>query len=238
VFRDSRGVVHTVNSADPLEDLPAGAASALSRALLVPTGGDLGGALERCDAVRALLDRWQDAFFAALPAQLDLEEEARWAAEAGLSLDDVESQWEDDSEDDTEDEDDWEQGETTGQLGMEQIDLTELTPLDEDAVELFSAAEQTAGVLHDDLVAELEVTLLLLPLRVRLEALVAAAAIVDEWSDLLADHEKCLGHLLLAHRFQPSSLQHELLADQHAAMHATGPGHNHDHNQDHDGPQP
>ena len=32
MFRDSRGVVHTVSSADPLEDLPAGAVLALQTA--------------------------------------------------------------------------------------------------------------------------------------------------------------------------------------------------------------
>ena len=36
MFRDSRGVVHTVSSADPLEDLPPGAVRALQAALLQP----------------------------------------------------------------------------------------------------------------------------------------------------------------------------------------------------------
>ena len=39
--------------------------------------------------------------------------------------------------------------------------------------------------LDEELVAELEVALLLLPLRVRLEALVAASTLVDTWADLL-----------------------------------------------------
>jgi hypothetical protein len=55
--------------------------------------------LERCDAARELLERWQDAFFAALPDDVDLAEEARWAAEAGLSMDDVEAGYEDDDGD-------------------------------------------------------------------------------------------------------------------------------------------
>src|SRR5690348_3381988 len=42
VFRDSRGVVHTVSAADPLDDVPAPAADALARTLLVPSHGDLG----------------------------------------------------------------------------------------------------------------------------------------------------------------------------------------------------
>ena len=131
MFRDSRGVVHTVSSADPLEDLPRQVASALARALLVPSHGDLGGALERCEAVRELLDRWQDAFFAALPLEVDLEEEARWAAEAGLSLEEIESQWEDDNED-------WEEDESPGQLGLDEIDLSELTPLPDEHEGLFT----------------------------------------------------------------------------------------------------
>src|SRR5919107_2560892 len=99
MFRDSRGVGHTVSSADPLEDLPPGAVGALQAALLQPGVTDLGSVLERCDAVRELVERWQDAFFAALPDEVDLEEEARWAAEAGLSLDDVESGYDDEDDD-------------------------------------------------------------------------------------------------------------------------------------------
>jgi hypothetical protein len=214
-------VVHTVSSTDPLEDLPLAASSVLARTLLAPNHGDLGGALERCEAVRELLDRWQDAFFAALPLDVDLEEESRWAAEAGLSLEDIESQWEDD--DDEWDEDD----ESPGQLGLEEIELSELGPLSDEHPDLFALAPvpETAA-LDEDLVAELEVALVLLPLRVRLEALVAAATLVDSWSDLLADHEKCLGHLVLAHGVAPSgTLTHEALADQHAVLHAGAPGH-------------
>src|SRR5687768_7713887 len=99
MFRDSKGVVHTVSSADPLSDLPPGAAAALQEALLPTTAGvDIGSALERCEAVRDLVERWQDAFFAALPGEVDLEEEARWAAEAGLSLEDVEAGYEDEDD--------------------------------------------------------------------------------------------------------------------------------------------
>jgi hypothetical protein len=216
-------VVHTVSSTDPLEDLPLAAASVLTRALLVPVHGDLGGALERCEAVRGLLDRWQDAFFAALPVELDLEEEARWAAEAGLSLEAIEASWEED--DDWDDEDD-EDEESPGQLGLDQIELSELSPLEDEHPGLFDLAGQPEGApLDDDLVAELEVALVLLPLRVRLEALVAAAALVDDWSDLLADHEKCLGHVVLRHgvvlsdRRTPDATSHEALADLHAALH-------------------
>ncbi len=208
MFRDSRGVVHTVSSADPLEDLPPEAGRALARALLVPSEGDLGGALERCEAVRQLLDSWQDAFFASLPAEIDLEEEARWAEQAGLSLEDVEDEWED--------EDDWEadEGETPGQIELV-LDDEPLFPL------------ETPGqdVLGEDLVSELELALLLLPLRTRLEALVAAALLVDDWSDLLADHEKCLGHLVLRHGVAPELHLHEVLVDEHARLHAGDPRH-------------
>jgi hypothetical protein len=210
MFRDSRGVVHTVCSADPLEDLPPGAVRALQAALLQP-GPDLGSVLERCDAVRELVERWQDAFFVALPEEVDVEEEARWAAEAGISLAEVETQYEDDEEDDDapvllDDGDD------------EELDgLVALTGPDE---------HDPRHLLPEDLVAVLERELLLLPLRVRLEALVAAADLVSTWSDLLADQEKLLGHLVLAHGEPQAALGHELLVDRHAALHDTsGPGH-------------
>jgi hypothetical protein len=220
VFRDSRGVVHTVSSPDPLQDLPAAAAGVLTDALLGPVGGDLGGALERCEAVMALLERWQDAFFAALPVDVDLEEEARWAAEAGLSLDEIEAQWEDD-----EDDDEWDEP-TPDQPGLEAIDLTELTPLEDEPKELLDLrAAEPALPLEEVLVAELERSLLLLPMRVRLEALVAAGTLVASWSDVLADHEKCLGHLVLQHGTAPAAAPHEALVDQHAALHAGDPHH-------------
>jgi hypothetical protein len=225
VFRDSRGVVHTVSSADPLVDLPPEAARALQAALLMRADGapvDLGGALERCEAVRELVERWQDAFFAALPEEVDLEEEARWAAKAGLSLEEVEAGYEDDDEDDD-------------------LALLELPAdaVDEDLEELQVLVERGGEPADDDprrllppgLVAVLERELLLLPLRVRLEALVAAADLVQQWADLLADHEKLLGHLVLAHGIldgdeAPGSLVHEDLADRHAALHAdAGPAH-------------
>ena len=215
MFRDSQGVVHTVCSADPLLDLPPGAAASLQVALLTPPVDgpvDIGSVLERCDAVRELVERWQDAFFAALPEEVDLEEESRYAAEAGLSLQEVEAGYsaEDDDEDDrhpfplTGDED-----EDGGAL-----DLT----IDE--------AEDPRAVLPEDLVAVLERELLLLPVRVRLEALVAAADLVSNWSDLVADHEKLLGHLVLAHAEPPASTGHEELIARHAVLHTTtGPGH-------------
>src|SRR3954468_7256347 len=87
VFRDSRGVVHTVSSADPLDDLPPDAAKALQEALLRPVDGDVTNSLERCDAVRDLIERWQDAFFDSLPESFDLEEERRCAIAAGVSVD-------------------------------------------------------------------------------------------------------------------------------------------------------
>ncbi len=207
MFRDSRGVVHTVCSADPLLDLPGDAAAVLQRGLLLPVEGDLGGALERCEAAAELIEGWQDAFFTALPDEIDLAEEGRWAAEAGLSLDDAEAGYEDDEpelDDDEEDEDEL----------LELDRLPDPTP---------DAGPRSA--LPAELVAELERALLLLPLRVRLEALVAAAELVDGWADLLADHEKALGHLVLAHAEPQLGLEHEALADRHAALHAGGPGH-------------
>ena len=218
MFRDSQGVVHTVCSADPLLDLPPGAAAALQAALLTPpeagSGVDVGSVLERCDAVRELVERWQDAFFAALPEEVDLEEEARWAAEAGLSLAEVEAGYDADDEDD------------------DPSPFALSGPDDEDGddleLDLTVDEEDPRAVLPDELVAVLERELLLLPVRVRLEALVAAADLVATWSDLVADHEKLLGHLVLAHRLlpHPEALGHEDLAARHAVLHAeTGPGH-------------
>jgi hypothetical protein len=235
VFRDSRGVVHTVSSSDPVADLPTGAARALQEALLeVPAPGtavDLGGVLERCEAARELLDRWQDAFFASLPDEVDLAEEARWAARAGLSLDDVEADYQPDDDED--------------------LDL-ELLGLDDDGLDDDSLDDDLDGpddlelLLHgepdeddprrrlpDHVVAVLERELLLLPVRVRLEALLAAVELVEQWTDLVADHEKLVGHLLLAHGLpldpaapDDAELGHEELAGRHAGLHAaSGPGH-------------
>ncbi len=220
MFRDSKGVVHTVSSSDPLSDLPPGAAGALQRALLAPPGDgesvDVGGVLERCDAVRELVERWQDAFFAALPDEVDLEEEARWAAEAGLSLDEVEAGYEDDEEDD----------EDFALSGLEEDEeLGELDVLMEHEG-LVEDDEDPRALLPEDLVAVLERELLLLPVRVRLEALVAAADLVATWADLVADQEKLLGHLVLAHDEPPSVTGHEAMAGRHALLHgSTGPGH-------------
>jgi len=210
-------VVHTVSSSDPLEDLPASAAAALARALLVPVEGDLGTALERCDAVSALLDRWQDAFFAALPADIDLAEEERYAAEAGVTLAEIEEQWEED-EDATEDEG-WDEEEVPGQLDLDVVDL------DAERALLGHHADPVTAGLDEDLVSELERDLLLLPMRVRLEALLAASALVGTWVELLADQEKCLGHLVLAHGTLPEERGHEALVDLHALLHAGTPGH-------------
>jgi len=218
MFRDSHGVVHTVSSAEPLSDLPPGAAAALQEALLSPAGStDIGSVLERCDAVRELVERWQDAFFAALPDDVDLEEEARWAAEAGLSLEDVEAQYEDEDDDEELD---------LGLLGApEDPELAALTMLD--PAELDDDDEDDPRrVLPEELVTVLERELLLLPVRVRLEALVAAADLVGEWAGLVADHEKLLGHLVLTHADPQEATGHEPLATRHALLHQDlGPGH-------------
>lgn len=213
MFRDSRGVVHTVCSADPLADLPIDAAAALQQALLIPVAGDLGGALERCDAARDLLERWQDAFFASLPQQIDLAEEGEWAARAGMSLTELDAAYEEQEDDDP--------GGELGPIDADAEDLSELL--------LDSDEEDPRAVLPERLVAVLERELLLLPVRTRLEALVAAADLVSTWSDLLADHEKLVGHLVLRHdlRSEPTrTSRHDELADDHARAHEqTGPEH-------------
>lgn len=217
MFRDSHGVVHTVSSSEPLADLPPGAVAALQEALLSPEGSsDLGGVLERCDAVRELVERWQDAFFASLPDEVDLEEEARWAAEAGLSLAEVEAGYEDEQEDEELD---------LGLLGADDPELEALTMLD--PAELDEDDEHDPRrVLPEQLVTVLERELLLLPVRVRLEALVAAADLVSQWADLVADHEKLLGHLILAHDAPQEPADHEPLVVRHALLHReSGPGH-------------
>jgi len=210
MFRDSRGVVHTVSSADPLRDLPDSTATALLHGLLRPGEHDLGLALDRCEAVRDLLERWQDAFFAGLPDEVDLQEEARWAAEAGVSLADVEASY---REDDDEVED--------ASFADDLLEGLVLPGLDAEP-----AGDDGPAPLPEELVAVLERELLLLPLRVRLEALVAAAVLVATWGDLLADSEKLLGHLVLAHDEAAVPAAHEALADRHADLHAlAGPGH-------------
>ncbi|GAC1609820.1 MAG: hypothetical protein NVS3B26_13170 [Mycobacteriales bacterium] len=215
MFRDSRGVVHTVCSADPLDDLPLAAARALQDALLRPVDGDVGNALERCDAVRDLVERWQDAFFTSLPAQFDAQEERRWAIQAGVSLDEIEEQY-------VEDEDD--------ELPPELDDPDDLVDL-LGTQSLLGDDEDLRVVLPDQLVSMLERELLLLPVRTRLEALVAATDLVESWSELLADDEKLLGHLILRHGGGPLAmdqepLDHEAMADRHAELHTgTGPGH-------------
>jgi hypothetical protein len=131
-----------------------------------------------------------------------------------MSLADVEAQYEDDEDDD----------ETYALLGSdedegeEELDgLVDLTGPDE---------QDPRRLLPEDLVAVLERELLLLPLRVRLEALVAAADLVSTWSDLVADQEKLLGHLVLAHAEPQTALAHERLVDRHAVLHTEhGPGH-------------
>jgi hypothetical protein len=223
VFRDSHGVVHTVSSADPLSDLPGDTARALCRALLRPHDRDLDTALERCEAVRELLERWQHAFFASLPAVVDLDEESRWAAEAGLSLAEVEQGY----DDDLEEEDD--------ELAEEaELDALDLRGFDEPGeladelpgLDLTEAEDELVAELPEELVSLLERELLLLPVRVRLEALVAAGDLVGSWGDLFADHEKLLGHLVLAHGVGPGPTGHEDLAHLHGVLHTEqGPAH-------------
>jgi hypothetical protein len=211
VFRDSRGVVHTVSSSDPLDDLPPDAARALQDALLRPVEGDVGSALERCDAVRELVERWQDSFFSSLPDDFDVEEERRFALEAGMSLDEIEAEY---AEEETE-------------LDLDAPDDTDLDDLlPGDQLLLDDDEDDPRRVLAEDLVSLLERELLLLPIRTRLEALVAAADLVENWSDLLADVEKLLGHVMLQHGGGSWPLDHEALADRHAEAHAAqGPGH-------------
>lgn len=214
--------MHTVSSADPLEDLPSSAADALAAYLLVPVEGDLGSAIERCEAVAALLDGWQHAFFAALPTAIDRDEEARYAAEAGIDLDDLEPETDEGDEDWAED--DWPadaDAEVEGQLGLDTIDLDDL----DGGALLGHRADPLTALLDDELVSRLERELLLLPLRVRLEALLAASSLVEAWSDLLADHEKLLGHVVLAHGELATERAHDHLADLHAALHDGRPGH-------------
>ena len=217
-------MVHTVSSSDPTADLPPGAARALQEALLVePSPGvpvDLGSVLERCDAARELLERWQDAFFAALPDEVDLTEEARWAAEAGLSLDDVEAGYDDEDDDEPLD------------LELLGLDDHEDDLDDTDDLEVLLHGEldddDPRRLLPEQVVAVLERELLLLPVRVRLEALLAGVELVEQWSDLVADREKLLGHLVLAHGQlpHPEALGHEEMAGRHAALHAeSGPHH-------------
>ena len=208
MFRDSRGVVHTVNSADPLQDIPAAAADALARTLLIPSHGDLGSMLERAEAVVDLLERWQDAFFAALPVEVDIEEEARWAEQAGIRLEDVEEEWAEDEDEEYDESDD--EDELPGQLPLDAIEDDELAVFEDGSL---------ASTLSEDTVAELETSLMLLPMRTRLEALVASTTLVHSWCDLMADHEKCLGHLVLTHGQQPEPGPHEALVDLHAMLH-------------------
>ena len=151
---------------------------------------------------------------------------------AVVSADDDE-EFDDDEDDDDDDDDDVDDdldddldddegdlgvdGLANGGAGSEPIDLTELTPLPGEPEGL--VAPPVPGRLTEEVVGELEVALLLLPLRVRLEALVAAGSLVDTGADLLADHEKALGHLVLGHGDPLGATGHEELVDRHAALH-------------------
>lgn len=205
MFRDSHGVVHTVASADPLDDLPPQAATALAAALLRPEESDIGTALERCEGVRVLLERWQSAFFAALPDEVDLVEEARWAEQAGLSLAEVEASYA--LEDDLLDEPELIGDHDTDPLPGLDVD-DPLSELDRELLDevAFEDEDDLTDLLPEELVSVLERDLMLLTERYRLEALIAASDLVAQWSDLLADHEKLLGHLVLTHRLDVASL--------------------------------
>jgi hypothetical protein len=209
-------VVHTVSAPDPLTDVPPAAATALATALLVPVDGDLGSALERCEGVIALLERWQDAFFAALPPEFDADEERSYAEAAGLDYDELHDDWDELDEEAGFGADGYDD-EVEGQLDLEALD--EVLDLDEPRF-MTHADDPATAALDEQLVSELERELLLLPMRTRLEALIGAEAVVNEWSDLLADHEKCLGHVILAHGTQPEDVTHEAVADLHARLHA------------------
>lgn len=242
MFRDSRGVVHTVSSSDPLSDLPPGAARALQDALLAPPGPggsvDVGSVLTLAEQVRDLLGRWQDAFFESLPREVDLAEEARWAQEAGLSLESLEAETADADLDLDLDDDDLEEVE----LDDDGHDGDPLTADLRWPLGGGTPGDDPRDALPEPLLTALERELLLLPVRVRLEALVAADDLVQEWSELVADREKLLGHLALAHGDlsrlageagggapdgrSGTALDHEALAVRHAELHAvTGPGH-------------
>lgn len=247
MFRDSRGVVHTVCSPDPLRDVPAGAATALLTALVVtPVNALDRQAQERlCEAAVELLERWQDAFFAALPEAVDLDEEAAAAAEAGVSLAEIEAELalddplldesllddpvlddalqDDPVLDDPVLDDGVDVGPDDAAALLDDVDA-ELDALVELAER--EGPDDPRRVLPAELVAVLERELLLLPLRSRLESLVAAVDLVSSWADLLADHEKLLGHLVLAHGCRPVDTAHDALVDAHGAQHrSTGPGH-------------
>jgi catechol 2,3-dioxygenase-like lactoylglutathione lyase family enzyme len=139
----------------------------------------------------------------ALPDDFDAQEERRWAVEAGMSLDEIEAQYaEEDSELDL-----------TGGPGDDADLPLDLIP-DED--------DDLTAVLPEELVSVLERELLLLPVRTRLEALVAAEDLVENWSDLLADEEKLLGHLVIRHAHADPPREHAALVDLHAELHAAG----------------
>ena len=162
MFRDSRGVVHTVSSADPLEDLPPGAVRALQTALLQPGTADLGGAASAATPYRAA---------PALAGRLLLRAPRRGRRRGGGPLGGRgghvvrgrRGAVRDDEEDD--------EDELLLDAGLDQTEaldgFVDLTAPDED---------DPRRLLPEELVTVLERELLLLPLRVRLEALVAAAS--------------------------------------------------------------
>ena len=132
------------------------------------------------------------------------------------SREDEDDAWDDDEEDE----------ETPGQLGLDQIDLSELNPFEDEHPGLLDLSLQAeTAPLDEDLVAELEVALLLLPLRVRLEALVAAASLVDDWADPARRPREMPGASppqarLRSPEAAAAAHSHETLADQHALFHA------------------
>jgi hypothetical protein len=187
MFRDSHGVVHTVSSAEPLADLPPGAAAALQDALLLTGPGvDIGSVLERCDAVRELVERWQDAFFAASRTTSTSRRRRAGPPRPGCRWRRSRAGYEDDDDDELDDLRSSTRRSTSWPCWSPRrwSTTTSTTP---------------RGCCPRTWSTVLERELLLLPVRVRLEALVAAGDLVAEWADLVADHEKLLGHLVLAH---------------------------------------
>jgi hypothetical protein len=183
--------------------------------MLQPGTPDLGSVLERCDAVQELLERWQDAFFTGLPDDVDVEEEARWAPRPACRS----RRWRRSTTRTTTRTDD----ETALELDPELVGADHLDVLAELAV---PDDDDPRRLLPEDLSPCSSASCCCSPCGCGLEALVAAAEVVSTWTELVADQEKLLGHLVLAHAEPQAVLGHEALVDRHAVLHAaSGPGH-------------